>query len=150
TALPYVPPSVWQQVEASGRTSARVEVRLWTHKPDVSYRVSLGTKDARVFISAIDLQAEGVSGGVVVEDSRVWLRNVTGTTASGPLIPSADVDFRAEPLKLKFDVQARGLVLGQLPKKWGLPADKIDGKLTGQAKLTVTVREGGVETAGVG
>jgi hypothetical protein len=150
TALPYVPRSVWKQVEASGRTSARVEVKLWTHKPDVSYRVTLGAKDAKVFVPAIDLHAGNVCGGVVVEDSRVWLRDVTGGAAGGALTTSAEMDFRSEPLKMKFAVRARGLVLNQLPKKWGLPADKIDGKVTGQANLTVMVRDGVPETAGVG
>jgi translocation and assembly module TamB len=148
-AVPYVPKSVWQQVRANGETAVDVQVNLSTHKPDVHYRVDLKVKQATVYVSSIDLQATSATGEVIVEDNRVLLRNVTGATAGGTIATSGDLDFAVEPNRLKFNVDARGLALKDLPKKWDLPA-QLDGKLTGKANLVVTLRDGNPETSGSG
>ena len=146
--LPYVPKNVWQQVQASGRTPARPG-RPLPHKPDVHYRVELKPRDVRVHIASISLDAVDAAGSVVIEDSRVLLGNVTGRTASGVIAANGDLDFRRDPVRLQFDVNVRGLVLKELPKKWELPA-QIEGKITGQANLTVSVIDGAPQTHGSG
>jgi hypothetical protein len=150
-ALPYVPKSVWKQVRASGRTAAHVQVGLFTSKPEVHYRVELAVKEAAVDVSSIDLHATGAAGNVIVEDSRVWLRKVTGHTAGGTITAGGDLDFRGPASLLTFDVDVNGLLLRQLPQKWELPA-QIEGKVTGWARLDVTVGDGAplIDGAGTG
>ncbi len=149
-ALPYVPRGVWKQVQAHGRTGAHVLVGLSTRNPEVHYRVELAAKATAVHVSSIDLQATDAAGVVVVEDARVSLRKVTGRTAGGTIATNGVLDFASEPVRMKFDVDVRGLTLQQLPKKWDLPS-QIEGKLTGQANLVVTLRDGTPpETTGAG
>jgi hypothetical protein len=148
-ALPYVPSSVWKQVRASGRTAARVEVRLLTARPEVHYRVEVAVKEASVHVSSIDLDAEAVAGSVVVEDSQVWLRTVTGRTAGGTIAAGGALDFRGPQSLLSFDVDVRGLALRQLPPGWELPA-QVEGKLSGWARLDVTAGNDSPVQAGIG
>jgi hypothetical protein len=148
-ALPYVPKSVWSQVRAAGKTGARVEVRLFTGRPEVHYRVELDVKEAAVHVSSIDLDAGDAAGSVVIEDSQVWLRRVTGRTAGGTIAASGSLDFRGPKSLLSFDVDVRGLALRQLPRKWELPA-QVEGKVTGWARLDVTVGDDAPVTDGLG
>jgi hypothetical protein len=149
TALPYVSASVWRSVQASGRTPATVLVALSVEKPEVRYRVELAPRGAKVRVAALDLEAEDASGRVTVEDHRVSLRGVRGRSASGSIATEADLDFRTDPTRMRFDLDVRGLELGQLPAKWELPR-QIEGKVTGKARLDVTVRDGRTETRGSG
>jgi uncharacterized protein involved in outer membrane biogenesis len=147
--LPYVPKNVWRQVQAAGRTPVRVHVGLFARKPGVHYRVELEPKDTRVRVSAISLDATHAAGVVVVEDGRVLLRKVTGRAAGGDVAVDADMDFRGEPSRLAFDLDVRRLVLAELPRQWELPR-QVEGKLTGQAHLVVTVGDGPAQTHGAG
>jgi hypothetical protein len=147
--LPYVPKGVWTQVQASGRTSARVAVGLWTDRPDVHYRVDLSPWDTTVRIASIDLTAREASGKLVIEDNRVDLCGVKGKSALGTITTVGDLDFRGNPSRLGFDLDVHGLKLTELPPSWKLPR-QIDGKVTGKAKLDVLVHEDRTETIGTG
>lgn len=146
--LPYVPKVVWEQVRAKGRTSAEVAVRLWTHKPDVAYRVSLRPIDSDLHIAAIGLHAQGVSGEVIIENAVVKLNRVSGAVACGKIETSGTLDFRGPELLLTFAIRADHLRLKQLPAKWELP-ENIDGKISGEANIVVRVGKQ-VMTTGTG
>jgi hypothetical protein len=148
-AVPYVPASVWQEVKASGHTSARVTIGLFLHKPGVHYRVELAPRDATVQVTAIDLQAQQASGQVVVEDNLVMLHQVRGRAAGGTLATDGELDFRHTATRMHFAITARDLVLRQLPARWKVP-EQIEGKLSGWADLTLAVRDGKVQTRGSG
>jgi hypothetical protein len=148
-ALPYVPPNVWRCVEATGRTPANVQVGLFVEKPDVHYHVELAPRGVRLRVAPLDLEAHAASGRVVIEDQCVTLRDVQGRSASGSIATDALLDFRAEPARLRFDLDVRGLALGELPATWELPR-QIDGKVTGRATLDVAVHADRVETRGSG
>src|SRR5262249_28837570 len=145
--LPYVPPDVWEQVQATGRTSADVRVRLWGTKPNVHYRVTLAPRDTRIHVAAIDLDADRTSGQVVVEDGPVTLRGVRGATADGTVETEGERDFAQPATKLRFRVNVAGLTLRKRPARWGLPS-QIEGKLTAKANLTLRVRDGKTDTRG--
>ena len=59
-------------------------------------------------VSSIDLSAEGASGGVIIEDSIVWLRDVSGRSAGGSIKTSGKLDFRSDPVRLQFDLTVYG------------------------------------------
>ncbi|MGL4549894.1 MAG: hypothetical protein ACRC33_01800, partial [Gemmataceae bacterium] len=147
-ALPFVPKTVWANVKADGTTPADVRVRLWTNKPDVSYRVELEPADTKLHVTAIDLKTEGVGGKVTVEDAVVKLDGVSGSAAKGKVQTSGTLDFRAAVTSLAFAIKADKLWLRQLPERWELP-DKITGKISGEANIVVKVGET-VTTTGTG
>ncbi len=148
-ALPYVPKVVWKQVRrVNGRTAAKVSVGLNTKRPGVTYRVELDVPRTQIEVTSIGLDAQNASGRVIVEDGRVWLEKVQAEAAQGRIFTTAEMDFRQEPSRMHFRVRAAGLVLAKLPKTWELPK-QVEGKLTGEADLTVTVRDQ-AETRGRG
>ena len=146
--LPYVPLFVWDQIQVEGKTSARVNVRLATDRPEVRYRVECHPQAAQVHIAAIDLTVQQASGQVIIADHRVRLQSVQGQTGNGSIVASGDLDFRSLPTQLRFQVAVKGVQLRQLPRRWELPA-QIDGRLSGSANLTVRVGDH-IETSGAG
>jgi hypothetical protein len=148
--LPFVPLSVWREVKARGHTPVKLTLRFNTATPGAHYRVELSPRDARVKVTAIDLEADRAEGDVVIEDGQVQLRGVKGSTAGGRIYTDADLDFRGKGSKLRFEVKLRGVVLHKLPRRWGVPAETVDGKLFGEADVTVVVRDGKAHTTGDG
>jgi translocation and assembly module TamB len=147
--LPFVGASVWQQVQAEGDTPV---VFTLSYEPDlqrVHYRVALDPQNARVHVAAIDLSADRASGKVTIEDAAVRLEKVRGHTADGTIATDALLDFTGTADRLTFTINAEGLDLAQLPRKWKLPS-QLQGHLTGKADLVVTIRDGQVRTSGEG
>jgi hypothetical protein len=147
-AIPFIPSRVWDQVRFDGRSSLQLTLRRLPDQQTLRYRVEGQVSTATVGVSAIDLRATDVSGHVLIEDGKVTLQGVKGKAAGGTLTTDADMDFAATPTRMKFDVSAANLVVGQLPKSWRLPVQQ--GRLGGKADLLLTVRNGKLETRGTG
>lgn len=149
--VPFVPASVWEQVQLEGDTPVELSLRFEPDKePPVGYRVVCEPRSTWLHISSIDLTAEQAHGKVTVEDQVVTLADVSGWTADGNLLVSkAQLDFRAPETTMHFEIDARGLELHKLPPKWKLPP-LVGGRLTGKADLTVTVTDGRAHTEGQG
>lgn len=147
--LPFVPKAVWKQVQGTGRTPADVRVRLFLDKPDLHYRVELSPRLSALRIGALDLDMADASGRVVIEDNLVRLSGWKARAAAGEVTVSGDLDFRAEPPRLRFDLGTAGVRLSSLPASWGIPP-AVDGRLTGAAKLTLITHDSGVVTRGDG
>src|SRR5262249_4773524 len=90
-AIPFVPASVWEQVQAEGDTSVEFTLRRDAAPPAVHYRVALEPVRTRVEVAAIDLKAADARGGVVIDDGLVQLRDVRGRVAGGELRTTADL-----------------------------------------------------------
>ena len=149
--IPFVPPSTWEQVSLDGTTLVDLALQFGGSQngPAVHYRVALAPTDTTVYVSSIDLTAHGASGKVLVEDGLVTLKDITGNAAGGTLhLPKSVLDFRGDGSKQQYSVSGKQLKLRELPKKWGLPA--WDGRLSGQADITVTTRNEQVQTKGGG
>jgi hypothetical protein len=147
--LPFVGASVWENVQAEGDTPAEFTLSYDPANQKVHYRVALDPKNTQVHVTSIDLSAERAQGKVIIEDAVVRLEKVRGHTADGTIATDAVLDFRSTPNRLSFTVDADGLDLGQLPKKWKLPS-QLEGHLSGHAELVVTIRDGQVQTTGEG
>ncbi len=102
-----------------------------------------------VHVPSIELTAHDAHGSVVIEDEVVRLRNVQGRAADGDIHLNGDLDFAHEPNKLNFAVRVQNLVVKDLPKTWELPP-QIEGRLTGQANLQITLVDGHPQTSGTG
>jgi hypothetical protein len=147
--LPYVPAEVWEQVSVTGKARGDVLVRISTRTDRVKYRVEVGPEKATVGVPSIGLQAQSVSGKAVIEDGLVTLAGVEGEAAGGEMRLSASLDFRGEATAMKFGLAVKGLGLTALPEKWELPR-QLDGRITGQADLVVTVAGGKAKVDGTG
>jgi translocation and assembly module TamB len=147
--LPFVPAKVWQEFMAEGTTPVKFVLSFKAGAPGVHYRVDLRPEDTTVEIPSIDLKATEASGGVVVEDEAVSLKDVKGRFAGGSLaVPGGDLDFRPTPALLKLRVEAQGVAISELPKSWGLHNTnpllrRLDGHLDGHADLRIAVGGGG-------
>jgi translocation and assembly module TamB len=148
-ALPFISPGVWKQVQAEGDTTVELALGFNAGAPGVTYRVELNAEKTRVHVTAIDLDADQAHGKVIVENGVVRLEKVQGQTAEGAISTDAVMDFHVTPNQLTFSVNAQGLDLHQLPRKWNLP-HQVEGRLTGQADLKVTVTDGKAHTTGDG
>lgn len=147
-ALPYVPPGVWKQVHATGPAAARAVVTVGP-QAEVHHRIEVQPQGVRLHVAALGLDVENTCGDLLIEDGRVRVRRATGRAAGGTLSTVATLDFRGPPTVMRFDLDVRGLHLRQLPARWELPP-QIDGKVTGSARLRVTVDQTGVHTHGSG
>jgi translocation and assembly module TamB len=152
TALPFVPPNVWKHVRIEGKTPARVDIAVafGPEKPRVHYRVELSPREAHLEVPSIALVTEKTQGDVVIEDGKVQLRNVTGQYAEGSISTDGDLDFNPQPDVLHFsNLHIKGIMLHDLPREWKIPAG-VDGRLSGDADLTVFIDKGKVRTRGNG
>jgi hypothetical protein len=148
--LPFVPATVWEQVQCMGDSPVELTLRMGPGSNRVHYRLVVEPESARVHVTSIDLTAEQVRGKVVIEDGAVLLTDVTGRAADGTIKTDAALDFHEKPNVLKFTVHTDHLELRQLPPKWKLP-QKLNGRLNGQADLIVTLLDKGkFQTSGSG
>jgi hypothetical protein len=148
-ALPFVSPGVWKQVQAEGDTTVELQVGFSPDGPGATYRIELNPTQTKVHVTAIDLDTDQSHGKVLIENGVVRLEQVRGQTAEGEIGTDATMDFHATPHELTFAIKAQGLDLQQLPRKWNLPR-QVEGRLTGQADLKVTITDGKAHTTGEG
>lgn len=148
-SLPFVPESVWREVQCTGDTSADVHFETIPNERGVHYKISLQPVQTAVFIPSIGLSATDAHGKVSIDNGFVQLRDVEGHTAGGDLKVSGDLDFRGAASQLNFQVRVTDLDVRKLPQRWSLPS-QVEGRLSGQAKLHVTVSAGHATTSGTG
>jgi hypothetical protein len=148
--LPLVPAKVWKQVQCEGDTSVDIELSFERGATRPHYRIVLSPQETHVHISSIDLTAEHARGQLIIEDGVVTLRQVEGQAAGGLLRTEAIMDFRARPPKLQFDIKADQLDLRRLPQKWSFPRLVVQGRLSGQVNLLLTILDGRTRTSGEG
>jgi hypothetical protein len=153
-AVPYIPLSVWDEVQVEGMSPVEVALKFPPRgagggDSTVHYRVDLDPMDTHVSVASIDLTADHASGKVTVEDKLVTLSKVVGHTADGEIKVEGTLDFRGLISDMKYKIDVAGLSLRGLPRKWGVPQD-FDGKLTGHADLGVQVVQEKVRPSGKG
>ncbi|HEY7158042.1 MAG TPA: DUF3971 domain-containing protein [Gemmataceae bacterium] len=148
--IAFVPPSVWHEVQIEGHTPARVQLDLATgDKPAVNYRVEVSPRDAQVQVPSIGLAATQAHGKAVIADEIVQFDEVHGKTAGGEIVTSGTLNFRDKPTRMDFQIGVKDVMLHDLPRSWKVPP-KIDGRLTGQATLAVTIQKGKPKIEGEG
>lgn len=146
--LPFLSPSIWQEVKADGDTPVDVKLSYDPAAKKLHYHVGLEPKDTQVIIPAADLRASKASGQLVIDDGLVKLRHVKGTAYEGSLALEGDLDFRGQASRLDFSrVEARGLDVHRLPPNWGLPKE-IEGKLDASGTVDLTIAKGHISTGG--
>lgn len=132
---PFVPANVWQQVTCEGDTPCEVALQF-NPASQLNYRVALEPRNTRVYVRAIELNAESAQGNVVIADDVLTLENVRGNSAGGELKLRSLMDFRGAASIMRFSIEAGLLSMAQLPIQWNVPAFR--GQLSGKAELEVT------------
>jgi hypothetical protein len=146
--VPFVPPTVWEQVTFEGETPVDLTLQFGG-SVGMRYRVAFAPRDAIVRVPSADLVTRSTTGKVLVEDGVVSLAGINGKVAGGSLhVTRSDMDFRGEASRLTIQVSANRLNLRDLPPKWHLPA--VDGRMSGRAELTLAIEKGEVQTSGGG
>lgn len=151
--IPYVPPEVWDHLQASGETPAAVR---FTFKPgaDLGYAVELNPKGAAsVTVPDAEVTATNVQGKILIADGKVTVGNGSLAVADGTLGLNGAYTFDKPTAEIDVKVTAEKLDIRKLPAAWGLPKE-IEGKLKTQgapAHLVVLIPpEGKIETRGSG
>ena len=149
SALPFVSPKVWKQVQCNGVTNADVTFRNNPAGGKVQYRVALEPTETTVEVPRIYLRAEHASGKVVIDNGLVTLTNVVGQMANGKLETNGTLDFRQPVYEHHFAITAEKLDLHLLPSRWKIP-NSLRGRLSGNANLAVKIGDGKPQTSGEG
>jgi hypothetical protein len=148
--IPFMSPKVCKQLqEVRGNTSVDFTLGIVAGVPGVDYRVELDPRETSLHVASIDLDASEASGQVIIKNHQLQLRGVRGRLAGGHIATEADMDFRGEGSKFKFDVDVRQVALQQLPGSWHLPKE-VSGELTGKASLELRVSKGKTHPNGDG
>ncbi len=149
SSIPFVPPSVWENVKPDGRGS--IALRVWK-KPEeeIQYAVDIKPAAAALDLSVAHVELDKVSGLIHVSGSKVGLRDMTAALAGGTISVDGDLDFGAEPTLVSLKVSAEKLDTRKLPPEWSLPKD-FAGKLKGHAQLVLKIHsDGKIEPEGGG
>lgn len=140
--IPYVPPEVWDHLQASGETPATVR---FTFKPgkDLGYAVEVNpAAAASITVPTADVTLTKVQGKILIADGKVMVTNGKVAVADGTIGLSGEYAFDKPTAVISMKLAADKLDLRKLPTKWGLPKE-IEGKLKGDADLEIHIPPGG-------
>ncbi|MBX9626773.1 MAG: AsmA-like C-terminal region-containing protein [Gemmataceae bacterium] len=162
-SIPYIPPSVWENVQPNGPARASIGLAYGADKV-FRYDVRVEPTGAAVGVPAAHVTLADVRGIVRVHDGLVEVGGVeqgtraTGKLAGGTVTVAARWDYAKEPAVADpVAVTVDRLAVDQLPPQWGL-AKVLPGKLTlengvlsGSANLRLLAHaDGRLETFGGG
>lgn len=148
--LPFVPASVWREVEVEGTTPAVVTLRYETGSKKFRYRVELEPIANWLMVPSVGLRASRATGKVIIENNVVHLKDVSGQAFAGKISTAGKLDFQGPATFLQFErIEVERLDVGQLPRRWNLPP-QIEGRLEGRANLDVNLGNGPPQFHGQG
>jgi translocation and assembly module TamB len=147
--VPWVPPVVWEQVQAEGKSAATVRIARDGRDDAVHTNVVLKPQGASIGVAAIDLALHAITGSIEIDDAVVHLHDMSARAANGHVNVDGKLDFESTPSILQFQVNVRDIDLRRLPASWSLPP-QLEGSLRGAAEIELAIRDGEVETRGQG
>jgi hypothetical protein len=148
-AIPFVPKETWETVELNG--TSNVAVRIGHGAGDTwNWRVQCDPTNTLLKVFPIDLAVAETSGSVTVEGAVVTLKNVRGKAAGGTLAADGVLNFDKTPSELELKVVAGNLDVKQTPKTWKIDHYVDEGRLDGQADITLVLAEGRIQPRGEG
>jgi hypothetical protein len=165
-SIPYIPLSVWENVQPSGPARASVNLSVGSDQ-SFRYDVRVQPEGAALGVPAAEVSLADVRGVVRVHDGLVEVggadpgTRATAKLAGGNVTVAARWDYGKEPaVGDPLSVTADRLAIKDLPEKWGLKTlgGNLPGKLSlengflsGSADLRILAHEDGrVEPFGGG
>lgn len=141
-AVPFVPPSVWEEVQVQGESTAKITLRYDGEKGEFHYLIELDARDTEVTIPSLSVTATETAGRVVIDDGIVKLVNVTGRAFDGDIATVGVLDFCSPATRLKFDkIKVDRVKVLKLPSSFRFPK-KVEGRISGEGWLDVTFGQG--------
>ncbi len=143
-SIPFVPISVWETVELTGKTPLVLDLKIHPElKVPVDYKVAVKPFGVDVYIPAVQLKANQARGNIRVETGKVIFDKVEGNAFGGKIrLPEGTFAFSPERRSLDLNLEVEAFSLKSLPQSWGDPTIwklvPVDAKVTGDAKIGVT------------
>jgi hypothetical protein len=147
--LPFVAPPIWDEVQLDGDSPVDFSFSHDFTTNRTQYTVDLHPVRTKVFVTAINLQADNAHGIVRIENGTITLKDVHGTSADGEITTTSELRCRQEPKEMDFYIGVSHLDLRKLPNTWRLPRQAV-GRLSGTAELQVVVKNHRARTFGHG
>jgi hypothetical protein len=139
--LPFVTPSLWEEIEANGPARVVLGVNMGGGLP-LHYHVEIDPLGADLRVVAASIDAHDVTGKIVIDDGQVTVRNGVGKSAGGDIRAEGDLDFRKEPYVLNIRARVEGVAFQQFSKGWGVQQLKnLSGRLEGKANLELKIAD---------
>jgi hypothetical protein len=137
-AIPFVPKETWEAVELDGLSAVDVVIGR-SAEGKWSWKVECDPTGTLLKVFPIDLVTTDTSAKVIVEGAIVTLKSITGKTADGIITADSVLDFEKKPSNLRFKVVAKDLDVKKTPAKWNLAPLVDQGRLNGDADITLLV-----------
>lgn len=148
-SIPYIPPVVWENIGASGRTAAEVKF-AFNPDQDFLYGVDLRPHGGTLTVPVADVTLHDVRGLIRVIPGSVNVTDGMLKLAGGTAALSGKYDYSTPTDTITLDITASDVNVKKLPESWGLPKE-IEGKMKGNANLVLRILPGGkLDTQGSG
>jgi len=147
--IPFIPSEIWTHVEPRGPVGVEVGLDWATGREptfQANTRVTLLGTSAR--FPSLDLSAEGTSGHLEVEGTRVRVSGVTGKSIGGEVVGGGTIDFGVEPTRIELNLGLKEIDVEKTPHLWQLDDAGIKGRLTGKVELRARLGASGVDLTG--
>ena len=140
-SIPFVPQSVWESVQLTGKTPLVLDLAIG--QASVDYRVEVEPTIVEVTIPAIQLQVQDAKGHVLVEKGKVTFDKLEGKAFGGKIkLTKGDFHFGEDVQSLDLNVGVEAFSLKSLPQSWGdstiWKLVPVDAKISGEAVLGVS------------
>ncbi len=137
-SIPFVPKSVWESVQLTGKTPLILDLAI--SQESVDYRVDVLPTIVEVNIPSIQLQVKDAKGHVLVEKGKVTFDTLEGKALGGKIkLSKGNFLFGQEVQSLDLSVGVEGFSLKALPQSWGdstiWKLVPVDAKISGEAVL---------------
>jgi len=145
-AIPFVPADVWKNVAPSGKVGVALNVSL--DHGAVHVRTEIGLRGTSARSEALDLLASRTTGRVIVEDTLVTFKDVSGEAIDGRVTANGSADFGKAPARFDLNLRLDRINVADAPKSWQLDEAGLTGRLSGDVRLLALLTPGGVDLSG--
>jgi hypothetical protein len=138
--LPFVPASVWREIQLDGRTPVSAALEYDWGREILRFPIHLEPRQTTLHVAAIDLTTTQTAGKVDIADGAIKLDGVHGLAYGGTIATDGTVSFPPGGVFVdlrKLDMQE--VDVRQLPRSWSLPpqlAGRVDSSVALQIQST--------------
>jgi|GEM_PF-5386562 len=149
--LPLVDPSFVQDYPFEARVVAGLSLRLQPASGGLTYRAEARLEEGKATIRPASISVARLNGSVVIENSVIYLKNLSAAAADGTIRGDGRIDLTSNLIRVNLAVGAQGLDVTQVPPSWGLHEVVEGGRFSGKAHLLIDLpADGPIRTNGEG
>ena len=144
-SIPFVPAELWSQLSPRGPIGLAMSLETGPH-PRVVVEGDL--RGMTLKLPTLGITTEATTGHVTIDDRTVRLVNIRGVALGGTVSASGTLDFAQDPPRIDLALGLEKIDIARTPASWQLAQSGITGRLTGKARLLVTLKKTGVDLSG--